>query len=169
MNLFRTLWVLGLTMAFVGAVFAQTVTSTFDKDYGLSRLKTYAFKTVERNDADDPLATDTLTEKKIRDALDDELESDGYHPPPEGVPSDFLISFHVRTEEKLDELGRVKNYIRGSLIVDFYDAGTKKLVWRGIASGAVGGDAIDLKLTEEKVKDAARLLIRQFGQDCFGF
>ncbi len=168
MRKFRAFLIFGLMMVFGSLAFGQTVTSIFDKDYGLSRLKTYEFK-VEERIAGDVLAIDTVTEQKIKDAFDEELQNNGYHPPSEGTRSDFLISFHVATKDKTDQRGRERNYIQGSLIVDFYDAESKKLVWRGIASGAIGGEAVDLKIAEEKVKEAAKLLIKQFNEDCLVF
>ena len=165
---FRTLWVLGLLAAFGGAASGQTVTSTYDKDYGLSRLRTYEFK-VEEREKSDPLATDTVTEKKLKDALDDELQNHGYHPAAGGASPDFLVAFHVQTRDKTYGPGSDRNYVQGILIVDFYDAQTKRLVWRGVATGVVGAEAVDLKLAEEKAKDAARLLLEQFGRDLPGY
>lgn len=168
MSKFRTFCVLGLIIVFGGIAFGQTVTSTFDKDYGLSRLKTYEFK-VEERAVSDPLASDTVTEKKIKEALDDKLQINGYHPPSEGTLPDFFISFHVRTKDKTDERGPNREYVQGSLIVDFYDGETKKLVWRGMASGMVGEDTVDLKLAEEKAEKAAKLLLEQFRKDLLEF
>jgi Domain of unknown function (DUF4136) len=165
---FRTLLILGLLAAFGGAARAQTVTSTYDKDYGLSRLRTYEYK-VEEREKSDPLATDTLMEKKLKDALDDELENHGYHPAAGGATPDFLVAFHVQTKDKTYELGGERNFVQGILIVDFHDAETKRLVWRGVATGVVGAQAVDLRLAEEKLKEAARLLLEQFGRDLPGY
>jgi hypothetical protein len=52
---------------------------------------------------------------------------------------------------------------------NFYDAGTKRLVRRGVATGAVGREAIDPRLAEEEVKRAAKSLLEQFGRDVPGF
>lgn len=168
MNLFRALLVLGLTALCGAAASAQTVTSTYDKDYGLSRLNTYRF-VEEQRDKSDPLASNTLTERKIKDALEDELQDSSHHPPPDGAEPDFLVAFHAKAEERTDERGAGPGYVRGTLVVDFYDAGTKRLVWRGVATGAVGREALDLKLAEEEAKAAAKALLEQFGRDVMGF
>ncbi len=168
MSIFRALWISSLLFVFGGTAIGQTVTSTYDKDYGLARLRTYEFK-AEKRDSSDPLATDTLTENKIKDALGDELLANSYHTPPDGASPDFLISFHVKLKEQIRERGRDVNYIQGILIVDFYDAETKKMVWRGVSTGVVGKDAVDLKLAEEGVKQAAKLLLAQLGKDLLGF
>ena len=168
MRKFRALSLLCLTLLFGGAAAGQTVTSTYDKDYGLSRLSTYRFVAAEREKSD-PLASNTLTEQKIKDALDEELQDSGRHTPPDGADPDFLVAFHAKAEEKVDERGAGPGYVRGTLIVDFYDAATKRLVWRGVATGAVGRETIDLKLAEEESKRAAKMLLWQFGQDVMGF
>jgi hypothetical protein len=168
MKIFRTLWILGLTFLAGGAAFGQTITSTYDEDYGLARLMTYGFKTQERVGSD-PLATDTVMAGKVREALDDALQSKGYNPPGDGVRPTFFVAFHAAVRDTADERGPGPNYIRGTLIVDFHDAETGKLVWRGIATGAVGAEAVDLKLAEEKIKRAAELLLEQFGRDLLGF
>ncbi|MBK8464216.1 MAG: DUF4136 domain-containing protein [Chloracidobacterium sp.] len=163
----RVFCVLSLVVSFGSVALGQTVTSTYDEDANLSRLRTFVFKEQKRERLD-RLATDTLTEKKIKEALSDELEAGGYRPAAEGISPDFLISFLVGTRDKNDERGRDKSYVQGSLIVDFFDAETDGLVWRGIASGIVGQDAVDLKLTEEKVKRAAKLLMELFAKNRAG-
>lgn len=168
MNKLRTFFVMGLVVLFGPMAFGQTVTSTFDEDYNLSRLRTFRFK-IEERVVSDPLATDTVMEKKIKNAIEDELQTNGYHSPANEVVPDFLVSFHVKTKDKTDQTGRDKNYVQGSLIVDFYDVETNTLVWRGIAVGVVGLEAVDLKLAEERVKIGAQMLVRRFVQDRFAF
>ncbi|HEV3469668.1 MAG TPA: DUF4136 domain-containing protein [Pyrinomonadaceae bacterium] len=168
MRIFRTLWVLGLMLAAGGTAFGQKVTSSYDRDYGLSRLGIYEFAAHERV-ASDPLAADTLMEQKVKDALEDALQRKGYHPSSEGVPPHFLVSFHAAARDKTDERGLGRSYVQGTLIVDFLDAETGRLVWRGIATGMVGAEAVDLRLAEEQVERAAELLMEQFGRDLLGF
>ena len=168
MKKFYALWALCLTLLSGGAAAGQTVTSTYDRDYGLSRLDTYEFSPEEREKSD-PLATNTLTEKKIREALEEELQNGGHHPPPHGAAPSFLVSFHVRAEDKVEEYGGKTAYVQGALVVDFHDAATKRLVWRGVATGVVGRSSVDLRLAEEAAKSAAKSLLEQFGRDQLGF
>jgi hypothetical protein len=167
-------------MSSATVVFGQTIKSSYDKDYSLSRLKYYEYKFGERENSD-PLATDAVMEKKIQEALDDELLANGYHPSSPGA-TDFLISFHVTAKDMVDTrsgvvrgpLGprpgvRTQNYVQGTLVLDFIDAETKKLIWRGIAVGVVGTVTVDPKLAEERIKKAAKLLLEQFRKDISGF
>lgn len=167
MKMFRALCLLSLTAVLGGAASGQTVTSTYDEDFSLSRLRVYGFR-AEAREKSDPLAEDTVTEKKLREALDDELQGQGFQPPASGMTPDFLVAFHVKTEDKPRGPGGGREYVRGMLVVDFYDAETNRLVWRGIASGPVGAEAVDLKLAEELSKRAAKMLLEQFGRDLLG-
>jgi hypothetical protein len=167
MRIFRTLWLLGLLALAGGTAFGQKVTSSYDRDYALTRLGIYEFAVQERG-ASDPLAADTLMEQKVRDALEDALQRKGYHPASEGVPPNFLVSFHTAARDKTDERGPGRSYVQGTLIVDFFDAETGKLVWRGIATGMVGAEAVDLRLAEEQAERAAESLVEQFGRDLLG-
>ena len=97
------------------------------------------------------------------------MQNKGHHPPPHGARPSFIVSFHVRAEEKTDEFNGAVKFMQGALIVDFHDAATKKLVWRGVASGVVGRSSVDLKLAEEAAKTAAKTLLEQFGRDQLGF
>lgn len=160
--------------------YGQSITSSYDKDYPLSKLKTYDYKVEERDKAD-PLATDTLMDQQIKDALEDALRANHYHQASAGAP-DFLVSYHVTTKDVTG--GRraplrgapgprgniqVENYVQGTLVVDFIDPETKKLVWRGVAAGIVGRETVDFKVAEEKIKAAGRLLLDQFRKDLNGF
>ena len=179
MNILRATLLTGLMLS-TSFAFGQSIRSSYDKDYNLSRLKTYDYK-VEERDSADPLATDTLMDQKIRDALEDALHANYYHQASTGA-SDFLISYHITTKDmtggRRRPLGgvpgprgnlQIENYVQGTLIVDFIDSETKKLIWRGAASGIVGRDMIDFKVAEEKIKAATRLLLDQFRKDISGF
>ncbi|MEW6209605.1 MAG: DUF4136 domain-containing protein [Acidobacteriota bacterium] len=163
-----------LTVLMLWASFAcgQSVRSSYDKDCNLSRLKTYNYKVEERDKAD-PLATDTLMDQKIRDALEDALRANFYH---QSSSPDFLISYRVAAKDMTAERRalrargnmRMENYVQGTLIVDFIDAETGKLIWRGVASGIVGRDMVDFKVAEEKIEAASRWLLDLFRKDIRG-
>jgi hypothetical protein len=174
MNMFRAS-LMTLLVLWGSSAYSQSVSSTYDKDYNLSRLKTYDYK-VEDRDRTDPLATDTLTEQKIREALEEALNANAYHQA-SGAP-DFLVSYHITTKDVTS--GRrvpfrglpgprgnlqIETYIQGTLIVDFIDPETKRLIWRGVASGIVGREAVDFKVAEEKIKAACKSLLEQFRKD----
>ncbi len=167
MKTFRTLLFFCLTVVACGAASGQTVTSNYDEDYGLARLVSYGFKAQERR-ASDPLATDTLMERQVKKALEDALQGKGYYPTSDGSQPNFLVAFYVVAEDKTVASGAGANYVQGALVVDFHDAETGKVVWRGVATAAVGAQAVDLKRAEDLVERAAEELLEQFGRDRLG-
>ena len=176
--LFLTTLMLGAGIA-SGQTIGQSIRSSYDKDYDLSRLKTYDYK-VEEREPSDLLATDTLMDQQIKDALEDALRINSYHQSSDGAP-DFLVSYRVTTKDvtaarraPLRGLPgprgniQIENYVQGMLIVDFIDSETGKLVWRGVASGIVGGDMVNFRVAEEKIKEASRSLLDRFRRDLRG-
>lgn len=178
MNTLRALMLTGM-MLIAGIACGQTVKTSYDKDYNLSRLKTYDYKVERRNDAD-LLATNMPADQQIKDALEDALHANFYQQTANGEP-DFLVAYQVTTKDVTGEsqlrrgpLGlraniRTERYVQGTLTVDFIDRETNKLVWRGVATGIVGGDIVDPKVAEEKIKAATRLLLAQLRKDLSGF
>src|ERR1044071_6090345 len=97
MTIFRTILLFGLFLT-AGLAFGQSIKSSYDKDYHLSSLKAYEYKADPR-DASDPLATDTLTDQKIKDALEDALAVNYLHQAYGGSTPDFIIAYHISTRD----------------------------------------------------------------------
>ncbi len=53
----------------------------------------------------------------------------------------------------------IKEYEQGTLIVDFVDVKSKKLVWRGIATGVITGKQSDM---EETINEAVNAVVSQY-------
>ncbi len=54
------------------------------------------------------------------------------------------------------------DYLEGTLVVDVFDAGTKKLIWQGVASGTVNENT---KSREDRINRLARVLMAQYPVD----
>lgn len=86
----------------------------------------------------------TLLDKRIRRAVEHEMEAKGYRFV-QGGKTDALIVCHigVRNKVDIDRYGywgrrvRVQRYKEGSIVLDIVDAGAKELIWRGVAQGTV--------------------------------
>ncbi len=99
---------------------------------------------------------DGLTEGRIRAALESQLPKHGLAKGTEGA-TDLLVAYNVSVTQRLEVTpttmyygygwghgyvgssygGEVRTYDEGTLIVDFIDAKTKSLIWRGTARGTV--------------------------------
>lgn len=108
---------------------------------------------------------DPLDERRVKAALDAQLEARGYRKVTSGQP-DFLINFYATSQEKIDvstyytgwgyygwyggTQTSVRQWTEGTLIVDFIDVAQKDLAWRGWATAAV--DDFDRMTAEKKTQ-----------------
>ena len=114
-----------------------------------------------------------LVVRRIRDAVTGELEAKGLRL---SSNPDFLIAMHGAAREKLDiqDWGysspraaywghrdiSVQQYTEGTLILDFVDAKSKEMIWRGVASGAVDPGASPEQRTKRINEAVAKLLAK---------
>jgi hypothetical protein len=172
MKTIRVMGVLGMLLGLlVVSAAAQSVQSDFDRTFRFSNLKTFSFA-VQRRGANDPLAGDTLNDGRIRTGLESQLMANGFHM--ETEKPDFVIAYYVTTKNKLSvqDYGygpprwfgghdiRVNQYSEGTLMVDFIDARTNQVIWRGRASGT-----LEMKGVDKKISKSTEKLIKQFVKD----
>jgi hypothetical protein len=106
-------------------------------------------------------APDGLNEQRIHDGVDAQLAAKGLRKV--ATDADLVVATHVKTQEHKELLAdgfgygpwwgtgpvaTVQTYVQGILIVDLYDAHTKKMVWRGTATGTA---------SDKPAKDAAKI------------
>ena len=172
MKAMRVVSILGLMLGLlVGSAAAQSVQSDFDRTFQFSNLKTFSFA-VQRRGATDPLSTDSLNDGRIKTGLESQLIANGYHM--ETDKADFVIAYYVKTKNKLSvqDYGygpprwfggrdiRVNQDTEGTLMVDFIDARTNQVVWRGRAVGT-----LDMKGVDKKISKSTEKLVKQFVKD----
>lgn len=122
-------------------VYAQKVSVDSDPAAPFATYKTYAW--VEGTPAPNP-----LNEDRLRMAVDARLALKGLRM--NTTNPDLIVVTHVTTKERqqLEVNGfgygawwgggygtaNVETYVEGTLVLDLYDANTKKMVWRGVAT-----------------------------------
>ncbi len=132
-----------MLMAAVSAVYAQKVTIDSDPAAPFGSYKTYAW-------AKGTPSPNPLGEQRIHDGVMAQLAAKGLVQA-SGAP-DLFVSTHLTAHEEKELVSNgfgygpwwggggyatttVHTYVKGTLLVDLYDAKTKKLVWRGTAVG----------------------------------
>lgn len=143
------------------------VTSDYDSAIDFSQYGTYAW--LPRPDATDTTKganNDGLLYQRIERAVNANLSTKGLRRVGTQSDANLLITEHINVEQKLRVnttnygygYGRwgyhgagytdttVDQYDQGTLILDFIDAKTKELVWRGMAQSRLK----DLKTPEER-------------------
>jgi hypothetical protein len=137
---------------------ATRVRSDFDREAVFSNYNTFdwiappvrASEEEVRSDLEGPFARNSLLDKRIRAAVNRNLETRGFRHA-EGNASDFRLNYHVTFSDKLAGSGSdigytgryhrgafssgfnwsVRQYQEGTIIIDIVDRAKDQLVWRG--------------------------------------
>ena len=136
-----TLAALALVMS-TAAAYAQKVNVDSDPAAPFATYKTYAWT------AGTP-AANALSEQRLHAAVDAKLAAEGLAM--NTTAPDLIVSTHVSTKDKQELIANgfgygpwgfgggfggatVETFVEGTLVVNLYDAKTKKMVWRGLAT-----------------------------------
>ncbi len=137
-----------------------SVRTDYDRDVSFTKYQTFKWMPNPKKKRG-KVPPNSLLDKRIRIAVETEMEAKGYRFIKEGKP-DALIAYHVGVQNKVDinrygygygYWGRrthVRRYKEGSIIIDVVDPEIKQMVWRGAAQGIVGHPDGD----PEKIQEA---------------
>ena len=133
----------------------HNVSYDYDKQTNFAGLKTYDWLPVPKE-----VKIDTLVQDRIKNAVNSELEAKGLRMTSD--TPDFLIAMQTMRKERESYAPQSSGYTygpswhgpryskytyeEGTLVLDFVDPASKKLIWRGTAKGVV-----DSKMTPEKI------------------
>ena len=163
-------------IAIVGACSAIQVNQDYDPSTNFGPYRTFAWAPEPTQKSGDVLIDSPFMDRRIRNAIETTLKSRGY-PKAEGGRPDFLVTYQlvVSTQVEvntvvpafgwggypygywgypypywggIDYTTYVNQYEVGTLIVDFTDAETHQLFWRGIGSRRVSQQSTPEKSTE---------------------
>jgi hypothetical protein len=157
-------------MAAVVILASAAVKTDYDHAADFSRYKTYSWLKVE--------AGNTLWQDRIRKAVDAELSAKGWQSVPSGGNVAVAAVGSEKTEQRLDTFYNgfgggwywhgfgdgvatttVENIPVGSLVVDLFDAKTKKLVWRATEEKVLSGDP---EKNEKKLRGIIGEMFKKF-------
>lgn len=171
----RQLLVVTLAAALLSpaAAFAQKVSTDHDSAANFAAFRTYYWMK-------DAVTGNSLVDQRLHDALDRTLQTKGLQKVPEGQ-ADLALGVHVATRERqtlntfYDSFGpgwgfggwggsgmattNTSTYVEGTLLVDLFDAKTKKLVWRATAQGTVSDNP---EKNAKKINSAAEKMFKKF-------
>jgi hypothetical protein len=110
---------------------------------------------------------DSLIVERVKKAVNAELQAKGFIMSSNNP--DFLISEHLGKKDKVEVTSYgyyaprsvTYEYEEGSLMLDFVDAKSKKMIWRGVAKAVV--DNIDTpEIKEQLINEAAQNILKNF-------
>lgn len=152
-------------------VFSDHDTAIKTDDY-----KTYDWldiKAIESKN-NDPRYYNELTDKRIKNAVNKEMETKGFALAP--VKGQLELHYHIIVEDKTsvstEPVGFIYSpyferkrtnlyqYREGTLIIDIMDVKTNQLVWRGWGTDVIS--AKTLKKPEEAINEAVNAIFKKF-------
>jgi hypothetical protein len=160
-----------LALLFALPALAADIKSDYDRSADLSQLKTFRFLSQTPRAANDPLAHNELVDKRLRSAIQQNLESLGLAQ--NAGAADFAITYRAVIQKQLRITASGGPYrfaggtawaddvYEGTVIVDFTDAKTGGLVWRGYVTTTLGRP----DKSEEKINKDIKKLIARFAKD----
>jgi hypothetical protein len=135
---------IGIVLLAATASFGQQVKTDYDRNTDFSQYKTYSWEKIQTQD---PLWVD-----RIEEAVNSALAAKGWTEVPSGGTVAIVAIEMTRNQQTLETFyngfGRgwrwgggfgdatttVDTYKVGTLVVDLFDANSKKLIWRGSSS-----------------------------------
>jgi predicted DNA-binding transcriptional regulator len=163
-----------LTALILAAVssFAAETRSDYDRSVDLTRLKAFTFMDQSRRLPGDPLASNRLADKRLHAAIENNLQAQGMQK--DAAQADFVVAYSVTVTKKprISATGYgpfrfsggqvwVDEEIEGDAMVDFLDAQTGELIWRGYIRATIGKP----EKSEKQINDAIKKLIDKFAKD----
>lgn len=167
------------------------VNSDFDRDINFSNYRSYDWMTEPEQAGQNNIMRNTLFEKRLRTAVDGELQARGYQSQTD--KPDFLIAYYITVMDKLEvstnDLGyypgyygygfwsryyglgyyprsiNVYQYQEGTLILDFVDPQKMQLVWRGWYTDMVDETGIKVEEVNKAVKQILALFPPKNGKN----
>ncbi len=154
-----------------------TVHNDFDHDVAFAQLHTFDWAPAPgRSTTGDPRTTNPFLERRIRQAIEANLQEHGYRKATDAAP-DLLIAYYAAVEAKLDvstvdqyygwrgpwtrTATEVHQYDEGTLVIDIADARTRRAIWRGWGQGAVTRSS-NPATNEQRLRHAVDRILASF-------
>jgi hypothetical protein len=157
-----------------------TVRTDHDPAASFGNVRTYAWLPVDQAAPADQSLPDRYLDKKLREAVDQELGKKGYRPAGD-APADILLNYRlarsVMDEVHGDPGGRARaygwygwpgfarlgteSYEEGTLFLGILDPGTKRLTWLGAANTRLLPH-VSLEKRVKRVQAAIQKLLAEF-------
>lgn len=152
-------YIIVLLVLLAGGCSRVQVSQDYRSGADFSRYRMYQWQTGEQPESADMRVSNPLLHERFQQAINGLLLSRGYY---QGVPADFLVGYSYRIQTRLESDpydsrvgfgygrydryggvgfrtgGTVRQYDVGILVIDFSDARTGELIWRGTGSERVG-------------------------------
>ena len=161
----KPLTILWSAVALATAALAQHVAVDYDRSVNFKQIKTYSWAKLH--------TADTITDNRVKEAIDQELAAKGWSQLSSGGDVALVVVEQTSVREQyeslyngfggrrwgggmVDETTTVDDYEVGTLIVSMFDRNSKQLIWRGTASGDVSDNS------QKKIKGLVKVVQKMF-------
>lgn len=143
------------------------VKTDYNPDYDFSRLATYNWVPNPKSGVEN-----SLFEKHFHKIMGEKLAEKGITLS-ETTP-DFLIAYYGNVKSKINVQNwgyrypgwyggvEVYQYDEGTMVVDFVDAKTKELIYRGTVTAEVNRGNMDMKKRQKRITEAVEKILKDF-------
>lgn len=168
---FGSVVAIGLAAVAVARCAPIKVDSYASRGADFARYRTYDWGPVETFATGDPrLDNNPFFQDRLKEAVEKRLAAAGFEKTP--AAPQLLVHYHASVSQELNPDGADQKYgycescqpyvyDAGTILLDFVDTATKRLIWRGWAEGSLEGVIDDQAWMEKKIDGAvARILAR---------
>jgi hypothetical protein len=155
--------VAALILTVAGTSFGQVVTRSLMYAEQLRRSEVQTVS-VKKRYSPGELVTEEL-ETKIGYAIEDEFLLSSILPSLRTRPAGLIATFYIEMTQATAYESRERQFSEGSLVVECRDAHDERLIWRGVAEAVTSMTSADPYLWEQRVMEAARMLVRRFNEE----
>lgn len=158
-----------LALAVLGGCSSASIHADFDSSVDFDSYRTFSWFTEpesgEGYEYSGPL------DERIKSAVDEELKAKGLLKA--STNTDLFVAYHVAKRERVEVErwgyggwwgtggGEAYSYDEGTLVIDVVDATTRKVVWRGTATGFLEKDATPEE-RQERIDEAVRKMFSDY-------
>jgi hypothetical protein len=163
--------------ASIGGCASPNIGYDFDRSVNFSHYHTYAWIPRAPEATGDRRVDNSLTDARIRTAIDAQLRSKGYTAAADDKP-EFLVAYHVgindmmkgistqnyigdRASGKYTTVSGIEPYKEGTLLIDIVDAESKQLVWQASAIAEIGKGLTPTQ-RDERINGVVRTMLSHF-------
>ena len=156
----------------------SSVITDYDRDADFSEYRTFfwsdEFQLQQDEGEDEPLFYNTLNKKRLKQAIQREMEARGYTLSSENP--DLLVNSQVLVEERTTNQNfypyrgfyywgppntQTSTSKEGDIVIDLIDQEQHQLVWQGYASGVLDTRTQN---REEEIRDAVTIIFAEYGR-----
>jgi hypothetical protein len=161
-----------LGLALLAGCSGIKVSIDYNRDWDFNSYRTYDWVADSPPVLRDPLIDTTMLERRVKNAVDRELNIKGYRKSKDSP--DFWVAYHVATQNQVDVSTcgyhyptsphcwgsevETYSYTKGTLLLDIIDSESEELVWRGSAESAI----YDVKDAEQTINQAVKKMLKSF-------